>query len=121
VVTCEASRGGWRPNGAAPPGAQGRPPVEVFFGPSTWRGCSGDRTRRADVNTSAKRASASMRLLDSSTSCGHHQLNEFFGDARLETFGVSFVHSHHVSDYAPVAAVGIDEHFGVAGARQAAP
>jgi len=45
-VAPERGRPAWR---------TGPSPVEVFFGPSTWRGCSGDRTRRADVNTRARR------------------------------------------------------------------
>src|SRR5437879_3233656 len=46
---------------------------------------------------------------DLSALCREHQLDQFFGDLRLKTFGVSFVDADHVGDHHPVFAIRIDE------------
>ena len=55
--------------------------MAVLFGPSTWRGCSGDRTRRADVTTNADRSE------QSETSLSRQRIG-----ANLELDQVSFLH-----------------------------
>ena len=90
------------------------------------RGSRPFRTASSSAAEAVTRRTAHLALVLSgwvrcsvSPSCtrAEHQLHQFLGHARLESFGVALVHAHHVRDDSALAAAGINEHFGRAGAR----
>src|SRR5262245_55210066 len=52
---------------------------------------------------------------------GEYELDQLFGDFRLEPFGVSLFKAHDVGDYAAVLAIGIDEGLRLAWRGQESP
>src|SRR5438105_11363007 len=62
-----------------------------------------------------------MGLLELAALRRKHQLDQFFGNSRFESFGVPLVDAHHVGNDSAVLAVGIDVNLGPAGCRQQSP
>src|ERR1039457_5602994 len=60
-------------------------------------------------------------LLDLAALRRKHQLDQFFGHLRLESFVVSFVDADDVGDHPSVTAIRIDVELGRAGSRQKPP